>query len=198
MKHVIRKPIAEGAYDFKPTGSHSAPGGGQTKTFKRVGADSSVILNAQTKLPDGRRASSATMEHYKGHSVHHMVGDDDVGNTHQQDEPHTAESLLKAHHEMVKKHMTSTDKPGYVAAGRVGEALAAYNEAKEIAWSGGSPPKPLKNVSPEERAAARKLYAGQTGEWQKAWGDKPPKDVKRTFVSRARHDAHATHRDSQS
>lgn len=77
-----------------------------------------------------------------------------------------------------------------------------------VAWTGGSRPRPLAEVSPEERAKVRALWREQCGLYVGAWGNLlPPSptcpvsgkrvdrlDMARLFWRHARYDAHATYR----
>ncbi len=62
------------------------------------------------------------------------------------------------------------------------------------AWTGGSTPVPLSQVSAAERRTVTAFFREQLSDWASAWSDCPPADVMRTFWRRARFDAHATHR----
>lgn len=65
------------------------------------------------------------------------------------------------------------------------------------AWTGGSDPRPLSEITGFEREYVSALFAEQVTEWVECWGDLPKMDTVRLFWDRARHDAHATCRDSQ-
>lgn len=67
------------------------------------------------------------------------------------------------------------------------------SEVKHIAWTGGSAPA-LDPLDPAEREYVLILFRQQCETWKAAWGDRPPLDVRRTFMRRARFDAHATYR----
>ena len=69
------------------------------------------------------------------------------------------------------------------------------NRPKQIiAWTGGSVPAPLTQISTEERQLVSYLFHEQLNTWMNFWGDLPDKDTRRIFWSRARGDAHATYR----
>lgn len=61
------------------------------------------------------------------------------------------------------------------------------------AWTGGSAPRPLPEVSRDERRYISHLFREQCETFRAFWGDLPG-DVRRIFWNRARYDAHATFR----
>lgn len=62
------------------------------------------------------------------------------------------------------------------------------------AWTGGTPPGPLMEIDRAERSMIKFFFSDQIIDWCNHWHDDPPRDVLRTFWTRARHDAHATRR----
>ena len=66
---------------------------------------------------------------------------------------------------------------------------------KPIAWMGGSRPRPLSELSQDEREYASYLFRQQMRTWSTYWFAPVPGDIARTFWKRARYDAHATYRD---
>lgn len=65
-----------------------------------------------------------------------------------------------------------------------------------IAWTGGSAPRPLAEISRGEFALAWRLYCEQLNTWAAFWQTAVPHDVRETFWNRARGDAHATVREA--
>lgn len=63
-----------------------------------------------------------------------------------------------------------------------------------IAWTGGSRPKKLADISQDERQFVRKLFKDQLQTWCGFWDSKADLDLCRVFWNRARYDAHATFR----
>lgn len=63
---------------------------------------------------------------------------------------------------------------------------------RRVAWTGGSPPRGIKDISAEEKLLIAEMYHEQIKHWVSFWGDQPPREVLRIFWGRARHDAHAT------
>lgn len=60
------------------------------------------------------------------------------------------------------------------------------------AWTGGTHPQPLPNISRFELLIAVNLYAEQRRIFRDYWGDEPEPGTLETFWIRARGDAHAT------
>lgn len=60
------------------------------------------------------------------------------------------------------------------------------------AWTGGSQPRPINEISEEECFYAMKLFHQQMEAWRSFWGDEPSEGTQRLFFNRARGDAHAT------
>ena len=56
---------------------------------------------------------------------------------------------------------------------------------KPIAWTGGSRPRPLLELSMGERRYVTRLFREQVDTWLDYWGDSIPMDVCRTFWKRA-------------
>jgi hypothetical protein len=77
-----------------------------------------------------------------------------------------------------------------------------------VAWMGGCRPRPLAELSADERCKVRALFRAECATYAGAWGDLlPPSpvcpvsgkpvdrlDMARLFWGRARYDAHATYR----
>jgi len=61
------------------------------------------------------------------------------------------------------------------------------------AWTGGSSPNPIAEISRSERKMCRAIFRDSVRIFRDYWGDMPS-DVLRIFWNRARYDAHATHR----
>jgi len=64
------------------------------------------------------------------------------------------------------------------------------------AWTGGSAPAGLLEISREERELVSYLFQEQMTTWNQGWGGWPDKDTRRIFWNRARYDAHSTFRPS--
>lgn len=63
-----------------------------------------------------------------------------------------------------------------------------------IAWTGGCRPRPLSEISTDERATVKRLFREQAEVWTDYWCETLPFDIGRLFWRRARYDAHATFR----
>lgn len=63
-----------------------------------------------------------------------------------------------------------------------------------IAWTGGSRPRPLLELTKGERTYVSYLFRQQMSTWLDFWFAPMPLDVARIFWKRARYDAHATYR----
>ncbi len=63
-----------------------------------------------------------------------------------------------------------------------------------IVWMGGSRPRPLSELSQDEREYASYLFRQQMRTWSTYWSTPASIDVCRIFWKRARYDAHATYR----
>ncbi len=63
-----------------------------------------------------------------------------------------------------------------------------------IAWMGGSRPRPLSELSQDEREYACYLFRQQMRTWSSYWFAPVPGDIARIFWKRARYDAQATYR----
>jgi len=66
-----------------------------------------------------------------------------------------------------------------------------------IAWTGGTPPRPLHELPRGEFALVWRLYCEQLDTWATFWQAAVPHDVRETFWNRARYDAHATVREAE-
>jgi hypothetical protein len=73
-------------------------------------------------------------------------------------------------------------------------AEGVIGQAKKRAWTGGTSPNPLAKINRFERETVRKLFREQFTTYANHWGEKPDHGTARIFWNRARHDAHATHR----
>ena len=62
-----------------------------------------------------------------------------------------------------------------------------------IAWMGGSRPRPLLELSRNEREYVTYLFQYQVWNWTNYWKEPLPSYLARIFWKRARYDAHATH-----
>lgn len=62
------------------------------------------------------------------------------------------------------------------------------------AWMGGSRPRPLLELSRDEREYVIYLFRFQVWTWTNYWNDPLPLDLARIFWKRACYDAHATYR----
>ena len=70
-------------------------------------------------------------------------------------------------------------------------------QIKHIAWTGGSAPRPVPDISVEEYQYAMELYFADREEFRAYWKDYGLGDEKEyndMFWNRARHNAHATFR----
>lgn len=67
--------------------------------------------------------------------------------------------------------------------------------ARLIAWTGGSSPAPFASLDAPQRATVKAAYAEQCSMYEDFWGKAPDVELRRVFWNRARHDAHATHRE---
>lgn len=64
-----------------------------------------------------------------------------------------------------------------------------------IAWTGGSSPHPWRDLTGDERRTVKQLFREQLWSFGEYWRECPDKAIRALFWNRARHDAHATHRD---
>lgn len=62
------------------------------------------------------------------------------------------------------------------------------------AWTGGSRPRPLRDLPFGERQYVSYLFRQQVRTWSTYWFAPVPGDIARIFWRRARYDAHATYR----
>lgn len=70
--------------------------------------------------------------------------------------------------------------------------LISETQVPRIAWTGGSSPKPLSEISVSEIQLVRILFFEQCLTFERYWKDFPDKSVRKIFWGRARGDAHAT------
>lgn len=63
-----------------------------------------------------------------------------------------------------------------------------------IAWTGGTPPRPIADIHNQERTLVSALFRNQILDFRAYWGELPDRDTTRIYWNRARHDAHATYR----
>ncbi len=72
--------------------------------------------------------------------------------------------------------------------------MFASIDFERVAWMGGTHPKPLKDIDPRERTMVSFYFREQMKVWTDYWQDNCPKDTRKVFWNRARHDAHASRR----
>lgn len=101
---------------------------------------------------------------------------------------------------MINKHGTVTGRwPSKPAIQNIPIRTEEGHKMKEtlqhVAWTGGSSPRPVMELSEAEWEYAKKLYVDDLDTWRSFWQeDTVPVDIRNIFWGRARHDAHATFR----
>ena len=65
---------------------------------------------------------------------------------------------------------------------------------EHVAWTGGSRPASIRDISVAEYAYAMELYFEDCLVWSEYWEEDTPWQIRQLFWHRARSDAHATYR----